>query len=93
MSRIGNITAILAVLITTVLCTVESAFAQPAPPPDGPGPGTSSTPVLAHAASSGMGWWTMALIAVALVLFAVCSTALWHSYRKHHRLAHRPAVA
>jgi hypothetical protein len=40
-----------------------------------------------------MGWWSVALIAFALAVVAVCAAALWHNYRSHHRLAQRPAVA
>jgi hypothetical protein len=92
-ARIRNIATGLAVFITAVLCSVDSAFARPAPPPDVPGPGTFPTPVSAHAASNGMGWWSVALIAFALAVVAVCAAALWHNYRSHHRLAQRPAVA
>lgn len=93
MARVRNIITIVAVLITTVLCTVQSAFAQPAPPPDVPGPGTPAAPFIAHVASNGMSWGSVVLTAVASAAVAACVTALWHTYRSHHRLANQPAIA
>jgi hypothetical protein len=94
MSRLRNAGLIFAVLIASLLYTVDSAFARPSP--DGPGPGpavnAASPPVVAHLTSSGMAWWTVTLIAVASAAVAALATELWHVYRSHRRLAHRPAT-
>jgi len=91
MTRLRNTFLIAAAVLATLLCTVVSASARPAPNTDN-GFASATTPVAPHVASSGMAAWTVALIALSSAALAVLATELWHAYRGHRDIAHRTAT-
>lgn len=64
MTRLRNTFLIAAAVLATLLCTVASASARPAPNTDNGFAPATTPPVAPHVASSGMAAWTIALIAL-----------------------------
>jgi len=93
MTRLRNTFLIAAAVLATLLCTVASASARPAPNTDNGFAPATTPPVAPHVASSGMAAWTVALIALSSAALAVLATELWHAYRSHRDIAHRTATA
>jgi hypothetical protein len=93
MTHLRNTVLIVVALVATMLYTVASASARPAPNTDNGFAPATPPPVIPHVTSSGLAPWTVVLIAVGSAAVAVLATELWHVYRSHRRIAHHPATA
>ncbi len=93
MTHLRNTILIVVALVATMLYTVASASARPAPNADNGFAPATPPPVIPHVTSSGLAPWTVVLIAVGSAAVAVLATELWHVYRSHRRIAHHPATA
>jgi hypothetical protein len=90
MNRLARLTTVVTTLLATMALSVPAALAYGPPRPAG-GSGTQTIPapaVIHTTSTTGVGAWTVLLIALGAVVVGALVAEAAHMFSRHHRTGH-----